>query len=455
MNKVLLRPLFREAYLKKTEKKLPVKKFNVGGFSKVEKRNLLLTPITSALLQARRMPGESQLGSVFRSIGKGMEKLPQTQLAIKQIELEEQAREENRKIEKAKQKKIASTKTVYDQDLGKNVLATEEQIQGSGSIKYPGQMRYLPEKKEPKTDSFQSVWNTETQSEQFVPKSQLTMKNSQGEPLFVPVGNKASPIPVYPIDPETGEQGDMIFITKAEVLDPKNKGLYKPQEGNVEAMLKVTDIQRSKKLKSDAEVRMTNARDVLNIITDIRDNVRKKGAFTGRAGDAVLNIAGVTGFVDSFLNRRKKEEKNFEQDYAEAYNFVNNELTNPDSDKFNTKITRYLNAPETQQARTSIIDLAYAIAKVREPGGRFSVPDITLALESIGNSSNIEVFEAGLKQIGLNTARGAINNYKDRFNVSRDEIPGNFEDLLKGFDNLRGLNVEENDMADISPGSWN
>ena len=89
---------------KKTEKKLPVKKFNVGGFSKVEKRNLLLTPITSALLQARTMPGESQLGSVFRSIGKGMETLPQTQLAIKQIELQEKARRDA-KAEKLRDKK--------------------------------------------------------------------------------------------------------------------------------------------------------------------------------------------------------------------------------------------------------------------------------------------------------------------------------------------------------------
>jgi len=76
MNKVLLRPLFRDAYLKKTEKKLPVKKFNVGGFSKVDKRNLLLTPITSALLQARRLPGESQLGTLARSLGQGMSQIP-------------------------------------------------------------------------------------------------------------------------------------------------------------------------------------------------------------------------------------------------------------------------------------------------------------------------------------------------------------------------------------------
>ena len=71
MNKVLLRPLFKDAYLKK-EKKLEVKKFNVGGFSKVERRNLLLTPITSALLQATKRPGEGELGALARAFGKGM-----------------------------------------------------------------------------------------------------------------------------------------------------------------------------------------------------------------------------------------------------------------------------------------------------------------------------------------------------------------------------------------------
>jgi len=90
MNKVLLRPLFRNAYLKKSEKKLDVKKFNVGGFSKVEKRNLLLTPITSALLQARKMRGEGELGALARAFGKGIQGLPQTQLAIREIEQREE-----------------------------------------------------------------------------------------------------------------------------------------------------------------------------------------------------------------------------------------------------------------------------------------------------------------------------------------------------------------------------
>ena len=76
MNKVLMRPMFRKVYLEKQKKDLEVKKFKVGGLSSIEKRNLLLTPITSALLQARRLPGESTLGSLARTVGQGMAAVP-------------------------------------------------------------------------------------------------------------------------------------------------------------------------------------------------------------------------------------------------------------------------------------------------------------------------------------------------------------------------------------------
>ena len=85
MNKVLLRPLFRDAYLKK-EKKLDVKKFKVGGLSEVDRRNLLLTPITSALLQARKAPGESELGALARTLGQGMAAVPTVASQIRDLE---------------------------------------------------------------------------------------------------------------------------------------------------------------------------------------------------------------------------------------------------------------------------------------------------------------------------------------------------------------------------------
>jgi hypothetical protein len=443
MNKVLLRPLFREAYLKKT-KKLPVKKFNVGGFSKVEKRNLLLTPITSALLQARTMPGESQLGSVFRSIGKGMEKLPQTQLAIKQIELEQQEREERKK-----DKKFASSKKVLDQDTGKIIFADEETIQTTYSSKQPNQFRYVPVPDPEKAGKPMKVYDTETQSVAYAPQGDiLTAKNSSGELRYLPVGKEDSLVKAYPII--DGVQSDTSqFVTKAQILE--NPEGFVPVEGNLEMMMKMKDIDRMKKQKTDAENAMLAARDVGEIITRIEKDVAKQGAFTGNAADTVLAITGMTGFIDSFVSRNKqKEGKLFTQQYQDTEDAIS-QLTNEDSPNFNAKITAYLNAPETQAAKTSIINLAYAIAKAREPGGRFSVPDIELALQSIGESSNKQTFLAGLRRIGLEITGRALTDYETIFNVTRDEIPKGYNKVGDQYDYFSGVQFTEQDKNKIDP----
>ena len=87
-----MRPLFKDAYLKK-EKKLEVKKFKVGGLSEVERRNLLLTPITSALLQARKAPGESELGALARTLGQGMAQVPTVASQISDLEGDDEEQE--------------------------------------------------------------------------------------------------------------------------------------------------------------------------------------------------------------------------------------------------------------------------------------------------------------------------------------------------------------------------
>jgi len=444
MNKVLLRPLFREAYLKKTEKKLPVKKFNVGGFSKVEKRNLLLTPITSALLQARRMPGESQLGSVFRSVGKGMEKLPQTQLAIKQIELEEKAREEART-----DKKFASSKKVLDQDTGNVIFADEESIQTTYSTKKPNEFKYIPVPDAEKAGKPTKVFDTETQSVAYAPQGDiLTAKNSEGELRYLPVGKEESFVKAYPII-EGVQQDTAKFITKAQILE--NPEGFVPVEGNLEQMMKIGDIQREKKQKSDSENAMLAARDVGEIITRIEKDIVKQGAFTGNAADTVLAISGMTGFIDSFVSRNKqKEGKLFNQQYQDTEDAIG-QLTNEDSPNFNAKITAYLNAPETQAAKTSVINLAYAIAKAREPGGRFSVPDIELALQSIGESSNKQTFLAGLRRIGLEITGRALTDYETIFNVTRDEIPKGYNKVIDQYDYFQGVQFTEDDKNSINP----
>lgn len=433
MNKVLLRPLFRNAYLKSKEK-LEVKKFNVGGFSRVEKRNLLLTPITSALLQARKMPGESELGALARSFGKGLEALPQTQIQIKQIELEEKAREEARRA-----KAFASSKKVLDQDTGLVIFAPEEDIQTAMSETKPGQPRYVPAPDE-KTAQPKAVWDTLEKAEVFIDPNQiLTAKKEDGSPRYVPVGKEEALVKAYQV--VDGVQSDTAqFFTKKQILD--NPESFVPVEGNIELMLKAGDIQRQKKQKSDADAAMIAARNVSQIIRKLEKDMVEKGAFTGSAGDTVLAITGLTGFIDSFVNKQREADPRLYAEERRQTEEAIRKLTDPDSPNYNARITRYLNAPETQAAKTAIIDLAYSIAKVREPGGRFSVPDIELAIKSIGESSNKQTFLAGLKRLGEIITDNTLYEYQTVYDLTRDQIPNKYKEVVDAYSYFSGVPLE-------------
>ena len=389
MNKVLMRPLFRKAYLKKQDKNLKVEKFKVGGFSQVEKRNLLLTPITSALLQARTMPGESQLGSLARAFGKGLEPIPALSLQIKQLDEEAKAREDKRR-----ESKLEKTKQVFDNVTQKSVFATESMIQNA--LMDDGSFRFtpMPEKKTAKQPM--KVFDVLKQKEVFVNPdlilSTFIPEGPRGEgqkARYLPVGKEESFVKAYKRDSANGEFGtEPVFVTKSEVL--KNPDLYQPVEGNIEMMLKVKDIERQRKQKSDADLAMINAQGASELIRRIEKKV-VKSKFTGKAADTILAFTGFTGFIDQFINRNDRKEMN---DLRKAEVSVNRIIAGEGT---NAQITRALRAAEAQGLKTSIINLAYFIAKTREPGGRFSIPDIELALQSIGESSNKLTFLEGLR----------------------------------------------------------
>ena len=440
MNKVLMRPLFRKAYLKKQDKNLKVEKFKVGGFSQTEKRNLLLTPITSALLQARVMPGESQLGSLARAFGKGIEPIPGLSLQIKQLDEEAKASEDRRR-----ESKLEKTKQVFDNVTQKTVFATEGMIQNTfmddGSFRFTP----MPEKKTAKQPM--KAFDLLTQKEVFVNPDLLTStfipdKERGQKARYVPIGKEDALVKAYKRDSESGEFGtETVFVTKSEIL--QNRDLYQPVEGNIEMMLKVDDIKRQRKQKSDADVAMTNAQGATELIRRIQQKVAKT-QFTGRAADTILAFTGFTGFVDQFINRNDRQEMN---DLRKTEIAINQII---DGQGTNARITRALKAAEAQGLKTSIINLAYFIAKTREPGGRFSVADIELALKSIGESSNKLNFLEGLRSTGDDLAALAINEYTTAYDVLEEDIPNKYNKLLKNYDYFRGVEIDSDDESPAS-----
>ena len=343
-----------------------------------------------------------------------------------------------------------TSKKVYDNDTGTEVFATERDIQTIMSKNNPTEMRYVPIPEADKNKPVK-VYDSQTKSTVFVNQSDIIGSkfiNDKGEEelRYIPVPPKDRTIRAYAFDDATGEfKENPSFVLESLVLANPDK--YKPVEGNIEMMLKIKDIDLDKKNQTIADQQMLAANSVAKIIRRLESDINEKGAFTGNAGSTVQFITGVSGFVDQFINKDKKADAKL---FNTGYNRIEDRVTQLlNDDSINAKLTRFLKAPETTAAKADIINLAYAIAKAREPGGRFSITDIDLALQSIGESSNKFNFLEGLKRVGLFTTTEALDNYVMAYNIADEDIPVKYNALVNNNKYFKGLEVDN----DINPDS--
>jgi hypothetical protein len=89
----LLKPRMKEGGL------VSIKKYQTGGevkptpkkqegvFSDEERFALLAAPVIGSLLQGTTAPGQSNLQSLFKSVGQGVSQIPDTAIAIKKLDI--------------------------------------------------------------------------------------------------------------------------------------------------------------------------------------------------------------------------------------------------------------------------------------------------------------------------------------------------------------------------------
>ena len=343
-----------------------------------------------------------------------------------------------------------TSKKVYDNDLKKEVFATEKAIQTVMSKDNPTEMRYVPIPEADKTKPVK-VYDNQTKTTVFVNQSDIIGSKfindkGQEELRYIPVPPKDRTVRAYVLDDTTGEfKENASFVKESLILANPEK--YQPVEGNIAMMLKAENMKIDTANQKIADQQMLAANSVAKIIRRLESDINEKGAFTGAAGDTVQFITGVSGFVDQFINKEKKTDiKTFNTGYKRIEDRVT-QLLNDDS--INARLTRFLKAPETTAAKADVINLAYAIAKAREPGGRFSITDIDLALQSIGESSNKFNFLEGLKRVGLFTTTEALDNYVIAYNIADEDIPVKYNALVNNNKYFKGLEVDN----DIDPNS--
>jgi len=367
-------------------------------------------------------------------------------LAGVKMDINQRIKEEDAKMT---DNKFYASKKVLNVDTGNIEFQPEKNIQTMLSKDNPGEMLYQPIPEADKTKPVK-VYDNQTKGTVFVNQADIigsTFTNDKGkeELRYIPVPPKDRTVRAFVLDKDTGEFGENAKFVK-ESLILENPDLYKPVEGDIAMMLKAESMKIDTANRKVADQQMLAANSVAKIIRRLEKDIQG-GAFTGAAGDTVQFITGVSGFVDQFINKDKKTDL---KTFNTGYKRIEDRITQLENDgSINARLTRFLNSPETTAAKADVINLAYAIAKAREPGGRFSITDIDLALQSIGESSNKFNFLEGLKRVGLFTTTEALDNYVMAYNVADEDIPVKYNALVNNNKYFRGLEVDN----DISPNS--
>jgi hypothetical protein len=229
------------------------------------------------------------------------------------------------------------------------------------------------------------------------------------------------------IDTVTGEPK---FVTSTElVADIANKtNRYVPQEGNIAQMIKATtateEIKTQKKRESLAKDKLVAAADVADLSERLTNTIQNSSSFTGTLGDVALAYQGVEGSVKQILGADAKTNQYYDENRAAIEAELNKQ--------------KWFDKNATQQVRSATTDLAYMFAKAREPGGRFSVTDIDLAMKTLGKSSDKDVFISGIREATGNVLAPAIRSYTDAFSISEDKLPEPYKYLVEKRDLYQG-----------------
>jgi len=415
---------FEESLQQTTKpKKSSLKDQKESLFSEGERRGLFAANVALALAN----PGDP-LANLGAGLAGGAIQLAN----LKQAEAEMDAQ----KI------KFDKTKEVYDTATGKNTLATEAEIQTS--LNPDGTRRFEPKRDTAKKSfKMQKVYDNQLGKNTFVSQEDLYKSIKSGEDRYG-IASDGFVSVIFNEDTEYGDEGKRGFVPKFAIQN--NPQAFRPLQKDTEQIIEGIIAKESTKANRDRIKNTTNqlfkAREANAIIKTIKKDLIERGAKGGTVGQLMQTVAGAQGFLSYFnpftqeknFADNKKDLTNAIFDPEKYFNDPNVNITREERRRIlalskkirNNKGLAGLFDSKNQAAsaamRTSVVNLAYALAKSREEGGRFSVTDIELAMRTIGDSSNKTTFLSSLNRTGLELLRPAINNYLDAQSIANPDV---------------------------------
>jgi len=181
--------------------------------------------------------------------------------------------------------------------------------------------------------------------------------------------------------------------------------------------------QREKQRTDDASTNLSNAiseykaaggvvrlrNEIMEILAG--DEFGRSEALPGGVGGIALSLKSLSGAIKSGFNAAYNKESAKDRDlYDEVSQTLEREGANAPEDSIYGLVNKQLrkaqqeykktgdlsSVQKAQALKTLVTQLVYKVAKSRESGGKFSVPDIQFAFQSVGDSSSAEILMTGL-----------------------------------------------------------
>jgi hypothetical protein len=224
-------------------------------------------------------------------------------------------------------------------------------------------------------------------------------------------GRKKSPLKTA-IDLRTGQE---TFVDEATIR--ANPTIYRPPEGFlpklIEGLETKSELKRTGEAKANATTGLNSADAVVKATSRLVNDIKNPQTATGVVGDATLFLGSISGGLDQIVN--KDPDYNFGK--------FKGLLDDPELGKL-------FDSVKSQEAKTTLINLAYLQAKAADPGGKISDKDMSYRLKALGESANKPAFVAGLQRSALDAVEPAITNYQRAYGIKEEDLPPQYQDIL-------------------------
>jgi len=332
----------------------------------------------------------------------------------------------------SKQKKFETSKAAIDTTTGEEAFVTEAQIQTTRKADGSPRFKPIPKSDQKKGKSI-TVYDTALKKPVTMLDTNLLayLNENPNDQRYVQGLNTPVSVKLLTDVLGVGKKDDETTATQAETLI--NPSFYQKKQGEfLDAMTKFTKKpQLADEIKNynAAYLQLQKGAHLDEMIQMIESDIKDRGAIAGGLGAVSQYISSGKAYANFLGLKIDREKKINESNYYKNMNDLELVMRNPDA--YLNKYNISKNSRQGQSLRTlassfksefakadaaldsSLINLAYAVAKAREEGGRFSVSDIELALRSIGGSSSTDVLLSRLARTGYNILSPAVKDFND------------------------------------------